>query len=269
MHDVSGRNKLGYDARRRLLFGLTSLGLSGLVLTMPARSQPAATPQAPFTIADPAKDRHAFSFDSSVTHPSASTIVPRLVGPEEKHESLHDGLTGAKIEEFGTAYSYANPLYGTNHTGTNGVGLQGGGGAGLPTLFKFVVARFGAPPQELPLIPGIDRSTTPPHVALIRYAMEADHTSFPDTASANVIDLAIHSMGRARITQLDIAVGDARLDAAGRDALLRLVALALVHQGAHPAAILSGGRRVLPPGRVERGSPVPGHVFSLVLLDGS
>ena len=195
--------------------------------------------------------------------------MPRLTGPAPKHESLHDGLTGAKIEEFGTAYSYANPLYGTNHSDTNGVGSQGAGGGGTQAIISFVVARFGWPPVALPKIPGIDTSTMQPDVALIRYAVVADSASFPDPESARVIDLAMHNMGHAGITQIDIATPHALPDQAGRDAMLRLMALTLVRQGVHPAAILADGRRVLPRGRAERGTAVPGHVFSLVIMGAS
>ncbi len=223
--------------------------------------------QTPFTIADPASSGQAFSLDTSVSHAPSSTIVPRLSGQEPPPPALHDSLTGARTEEFGTAYSYANPLYSTSHTGTNGVGEQGGGGGGRSAVVSFVVARFGGPRPKLPMIPGIDPSPTRPDVALIRYGMEADAASFPDIASADLIDLAMHSMGRARTTQIDITARHP-VHGAARDALLRQVALALVHQGAHPAAILSDGRRVLPPGRDERGGAMPGHVFSLVLVDG-
>lgn len=225
--------------------------------------------QAPFTLADPALGGHAFSLDTSVSHAPPGTIVPRLSGQAPPPPpALHDSLTGARTEEFGTAYSYANPLYSTSHTGTNGVGQQGGGGGAQSAVISFVVARFGGPRPPLPMIPGIDPSTAPPDVALIRYGMAADAASFPDIASADVIDLAVHSMGRARTTQIDITLRKP-IRGAARDALLRQVALALVHQGAHPAAILSNGRRVLPPGRAEQGGAMPGHVFSLVLANGS
>ncbi len=227
-----------------------------------------ARAQAPFTIADPAPDSRVFSFDSSVTHSQVSPIVPRITGPEDRPETLHDSATGARTEEFGTAYSYANPLYSTSHSGTNGVGLQGGGGDAQAATISFVVARFGAPPDPLPKIAGVDLSATQPDVALIRYGVAADGASFPDVASAGIIDLAVHSMGRARITRIEITPATPVPDAARRTALLRLVALALVHQGVHPGAILSDGRRVLPAGAAERGRPIPGHVFSLVLLGG-
>jgi hypothetical protein len=222
--------------------------------------------QAPFTITAPAANSRSFSFDDSAAPPRATTIVPRLTGPDRKPD-LHDSATGARIEEFGSAYSYANPLYGTTHLGNDGVGLPSGGAGEQAATVSFVVARFGAPPPKLPPIAGVDPSPSRPDVALIRYAMHVDGAAFPDLGSADVIDLAMHDMGRARVTQLDIATATPT-DPAARDALLRAVALALVHQGVHPAAILSDGRRVLPRGRAERGAPVPGHVFSLVLAGG-
>ena len=257
-----GRVQRSVAARLLVVGGLAAASCLG-------RHADAWAQQAPFTIADPASSGRAFSLDTSVSHAPSSTIVPRLSGQEPPPApALHDSLTGARTEEFGTAYSYANPLYSTSHTGTNGVGEQGGGGGGRSAVISFVVARFGGPRPPLPMIPGIDPSTAPPNVALIRYGMEADAASFPDTASADVIDLAMHSMGRARTTQIDITLRHP-VYGAGRDALLRQVALALVHQGAHPAAILSDGRRVLPRGPAERGTPVPGHLFSLVLTGGS
>ena len=253
--------KLAREAVRPWLVSV-GLGIVGLALPTAVQAQ-----QAPFTIADPALTSRVFNFDSSVTHSAVTPIVPRITEPEQKHESLHDSATGALIEPFGTAYSYANPLYSTSHSGTNGVGLQGGGGGAQSAVISFVVARFGAPPDPLPRIAGIDLSPTQPDVALIRYGVDADGLSFPNIASAGIIDLAVHSMGRARITQIEIMPAAPIPDEARRAALLRQVALALVHQGVHPAAILSDGRRVLPRGAVERGRPVPGHVFSLVLLD--
>ncbi len=246
----------GWPGAVRLLLGLCGLGAPATALAQ----------RTPFSIADPATGRHAFDLESSVVHSRVNTILPRLVAPEQ-HESLHDSLTGAKIEEFGTAYSYANPLYGTNHLGNDGVGLHDS--SGRSAVVSFVVARFGGPPEALPLIPGIDPSPTQPDVALIRYAMQADRAAFPDVGSARVIDLAMHSMGRAGITQIDIATAVPPREPAQREALLRMVALALVHQGAHPASILSEGRRVLPHGAAERGTAIPGHVFSLVLMDRS
>ncbi len=243
---------------------LVLLGVAGGGAAVPDAAQ---AQQAPFTIAAPAAGSRSFSFDSSAAPPHAATIVPRLTGPDRKPDSLHDSATGARIEEFGSAYSYANPLYGTNHLGNDGVGLPSGGAGEQAATVSFVLARFGAPPPKLPPIAGIDLSTSRPDVALIRYAMHVDGAAFPDSGSADVIDLAMHDMGRARVTQLDIATATVP-DPAARDALLRLVALALVHQGVHPAAILSDGRRVLPRGRAERGGAVPGHVVSLVLTAG-
>ena len=243
---------------RSICLAVMSLGMTDV----------AGAQQAPFTLATPAAGRGAFDLESSIVAPRTGTIVPRLTAPAEPPPSLHDGATGARIEEFGSAYGYANPLYGTNHLGNDGVGLPGGGAGEVAATINIVVARFGGPPKPVPPIAGIDPSTTQPDVALVRYAVRADGTAFPDAAAAEVIDLAMHGMGRAGVTQLDITTRSV-LDQAQCRVLLHLVALALVHQGVHPAAILSDGRRVLPPGRDERGAPVPGHVFSLVLAAGS
>ncbi|WP_428377449.1 hypothetical protein [Lichenicoccus sp.] len=241
-------------------------GLALGFLASPVLAQTSGT--GPFTLTAPAPSAQALSLTDSVAASSVQTIIPRLTTPEPRREVLHDPQTGSKTEEFGTAYSYANPLYGTNRVATDGVGGTGGGGAGVPNILSFVVARWGYPPKPLPRIAGLDTDPVPPDVPLIRYLMHAEIGRFPDQDDARVMDLVLHGMGRATTTQIDIMPVQLASDAAARAQLLRRIALALVHAGVHPAAILSGGVRVLPPGRTERGSPVPGHRISLVLGGG-
>ncbi len=243
-------------------------GLSVGFLASPASpaSAQTAAPQ-PFSLTAPASGAQALSLDDSVTSSSVQTIIPRLKTPEPPHEVLHDPQTGSKTEEFGTAYSYANPLYGTNRVGTDGVGSTGGGGAGVPNVLSFVVARWGYPPKPLPKIAGLDTRPVPPDVPLIRYLMHADPGRFPDQDDARVMDLVLHGMGHARTTEIDIALPPLPADPGARADLLRRVALALVHEGVHPAAILFHGRRILPRGPKECGTPVPGHRISLLLAD--
>ena len=262
----------------------------GLALVLANQASPALAQ--PFTLTTPAPSAQSFSLTDSVSASAVQTIIPRLTTPEPPHEVLHDTQTGTKTAEFGIAYSYANPLYGTNRVGVDEVGgNSGGGGAGVPNILSFVVARWGYPPKPLPRIAGLDTRPVLPDVPMIRYLMHADSGRFPDQDAARVMDLVLHGMGRARTTEIDIALPPASQSpgeqspgeqspgelaaggqaaggqAAGAD-LLRRVALALVHEGVHPAAILFQGMRVLPRGPEERGSPVPGHRISLVLAAG-
>ncbi len=236
------------------------------LLASPAMAQTSASP--PYTLATPAPSAQSLSLTDSVAASSVQTIIPRLTSPEPPHEVLRDPQTGSKTQEFGTAYSYANPLYGTSRVATDGVGGTGGGGAGVPNILSFVVARWGYPPKPLPRIAGLDTDPAPPDVPMIRYLMRADPGRFPDQDAAGVMDLVLHSMGRARTTELDIVLPPFPADQAARTDLLRRVALALVHDGVHPAAILFQGKRILPQGHAERGTPVPGHRISLVLAAG-
>lgn len=252
----------------------------GFALVLANQASPALAQ--PFTLTTPAPSAQSFSLTDSVSASSVQTIIPRLTTPEPPHEVLHDTQTGTKTEEFGIAYSYANPLYGTNRVGVDEVGgNSGGGGAGVPNILSFVVARWGYPPKPLPRIAGLDTRPVLPDVPMIRYLMHADSGRFPDQDAARVMDLVLHGMGRARTTEIDIALPPAFQSpgkqslgalAAGGQAvgadLLRRVALALVHEGVHPAAILFQGMRVLPRGPEERGSPVPGHRINLVLAAG-
>ena len=254
MHAPGTRFALGY-------------GILLAFLSPRADAQTASGGAQPFTLTKPAPGAQALSLSDSVTASPIHTIIPRITAGEPPREVLHDTQTGTRTEEFGTAYSYANPLYGTNHVGVDEVGgTQGGGGGGVPNILSFVVARWGYPPKPLPSIAGLDTRPVLPDVKLIRYLMRADPVRFPDQDAARVMDLALHSMGRAATTQIEIAPAPANLDPQAQAELLRSVALALVHEGVHPAAILFHGTRILPRGIEERGTPVPGHRISLVLV---
>ena len=229
----------------------------GLLLCGLAGSGAAHGQQAPFTIGAPAASSRAFSLESGVVHARANPIASGMDGSAQAPRSLLDSVTGTKIEEFGLAYNYANPLHGTVRHYGDGVGPPGGGP--VQVTASFVVARFGSPPRRLPPIRDAGLSS---YSALTRYAIVADAGTFPDAASARILDAVAGNLSRTGITEIDITMphADPRRD------LLRLVALDLVGHGVHPAAILDDRAPVLPGGGADR-APLPDHLVRLRVMD--
>ena len=226
-------------ARRHPRAGIACL-LCGLAGSGAAHGQ-----QARFTIGAPAASSRAFSLESGVVHARANPFASGV-----------DGSARTKIEEFGLAYDYANPLHGTVQHFGDGVGPPGGGA--VQVTASFVVARFGGSPRRLPPI----RDAGSPYSALTRYAIVADAGAFPDNASARILDAVAGRLSRTGITEIDIAMPHADR----RGDLLRLVASNLVSRGVHPAAIRYGREPVLQGSGADR-APPPDHLVTLKVVD--
>ncbi len=117
--------------------------------------------------------------------------------------SLHDANTGADTSAFGTAYSYANPLYGTqSNSGINGAVSKS---AGLPQMGGgFVVFEWGYPRPPMPKVAGEDLTQAPPPVPRIAFAVQADDAPALDGRARWIIARAVQAYGRAGLTEITI-----------------------------------------------------------------
>ncbi len=117
--------------------------------------------------------------------------------------SLHDSNTGADTTAFGTAYSYANPLYGTQ----SGSGIAGAvsKSAGLPQMGGgLVLFEWGYPPPPMPKVAGEDLTQAPPPVSRINFAVQADDQPVLDGRARWIIARAVQAYGRAGLTEITI-----------------------------------------------------------------
>ncbi|WP_419728031.1 hypothetical protein [Lichenicola sp.] len=118
--------------------------------------------------------------------------------------SLHDPATGADTSAFGTAYTYPNPLNGTD--GNSSVANAASKSANVPQVggLSFVVFEWGYPPKPMPKVPGEDLTAAPPPVVQVRFAVQADDEAALDAKSLWIVQRAVQAYGRAGLTEITI-----------------------------------------------------------------
>ena len=118
--------------------------------------------------------------------------------------SLHDPNTGADTSAFGTAYTYPNPLNGTD--GNSSVANAASKSANVPQVsgLSFVLFEWGYPPKPMPKVPGEDLTAAPPPVVQVRFAVQADDEPVLDAKSLWIVQRAVQAYGRAGLTEITI-----------------------------------------------------------------
>jgi hypothetical protein len=178
------------------------LGIAMVVLLAPAPALPQDKP-AGITLSVP----QTFDFKQVGPETSAQRLrdapLPDPSTVPKPDTSQHDANTGADTTAFGTAYSYANPLYGT--TSNSGIAGAVSKSAALPQMGGgLVLFEWGYPRPPMPKVAGEDLTEAPPPIPRIDFALQADDQPVLDAKSRWIISRAVQAYGRAGLVEITI-----------------------------------------------------------------
>ncbi len=230
---------------------LSLLVLVGLVAAPAAHGQQASDPSPP---TQPRKSSNAitlsvpqsYDFSQSVSSSPSADQAQRLRNAplpdpnavKKPSDSLHDPNTGADTTPFGSAYSYANPLYGPQGPGSVQNAASKSAATPAPQGLQFTVFQWGYPRPPMPKVAGEDLTAAPPPVPVIDFAVQADDSTVLDAKASATIGRAVQAYGRAALTRITIERPAHRPECCAR--YPDLVRAALIGSGLSPDHLLPG-----------------------------
>ncbi|MCQ8278241.1 hypothetical protein NFI95_07240 [Acetobacteraceae bacterium KSS8] len=207
----------------------------------PAKARTGKSPSA-ITLSVP----QSYDFSQSVSASPGADQARRLRNAplpdpatvKKPSDTLRDPNTGADTTAFGSAYSYANPLYGPQGPGSVQNAASKSAGTPAPQGLQFTVFQWGYPRPPMPKVPGEDLTAAPPPVPVIDFAVQADDGAALDARASATIGRAVQAYGRAALTRITIERPAHAPDCCKR--YPDLVRAALIGNGLSPDHLLSG-----------------------------